>query len=104
MTEPVVEWAPFKVRPGTTRAALLEASEHLQRDFLATRPGFLRRELVAGGDRYADIIWWRDRAAVDAAMAAVAASPACASYFALMDINVADPEAGVSLFETLRSY
>lgn len=103
MTEPVVEWAPFSLKPGVTPAALLDASDALQRDFLAPAPGFLRRELVADGNRYVDIVWWRDRVALDRAMATVAASPACNAYFALMNTS-ADGAAAMEIFATVKRY
>jgi len=103
MAEPVVEWAPFRLKAGVTPAVLLDASDAIQRNFLAPAPGFLRRELVADGSRYVDIVWWRDRASLDQAMAAVAASPACSAYFALMDMN-ADGAAAMEIFATVKRY
>jgi heme-degrading monooxygenase HmoA len=81
----VVEWAPFRLAPGVEESVLLEASEVLQREFLAHQPGFLRRELLRGDDgQWADLVYWEDEAAAGNAMREATASPACQSYFQRM--------------------
>lgn len=100
-----VEWAPFRVRPGVSEDDLRAASAALQSDFLARQPGFLRRELLRGDDGgYVDVVWWESPAAAKAIMDAIAGSPACARYFALMAGDLSDPAAGVSHFARLASY
>src|SRR5688500_11089819 len=55
----VIEWAPFRLREGVTEAQLLEASEAIQREFLARQAGFLHRELARGADNlWADVVHW----------------------------------------------
>lgn len=83
----VVEWAPFRVRPGVTTEALIAASDQLHADFLARQPGFVARELLRGPDeQWTDLVFWENRATAAAAMQRVADSPACGRYFALMEV------------------
>ena len=106
-TEPViVEWAPFRLAEGVAEAALIAASEALQRDFLAHQPGFLRRELIRlDAERWADLVYWENEAAAKGVMNAVASSPACHSYFRLMvGADSANPGAGVLHGQRVRVY
>ena len=102
----VIEWAPFRVRPDVTEATLLDASEALQRSFLADQPGFVRRELLRGANgEWVDLVYWRDEASANAVISAVAASPACHAYFSLMEnFDSADPAAGVVHLRRVRAY
>ena len=84
--ETVVEWAPFRLAPGVEPAALLEASEALQRDFLEHQPGFVRRELLRGADgQWADLVVWRDEASAMEVMKTVFSSAVCRAYFHMME-------------------
>jgi len=84
--EGVVEWAPFRLAPGTDETALLEASEALQRDFLRHQPGFVRRELLRDADgQWVDLVVWKDHPSAMAAMSAAGSSAACHAYFHLME-------------------
>ena len=81
----VVEWAPFRLAAGAEEAALLEASDAIQRDFLRHQPGFVRRELLRGADgQWADLVVWTDEPAATAAVRAAASSAVCNAYFHLM--------------------
>jgi hypothetical protein len=102
----VIEWAPFRARPGVTDEQLLEASRALQEGFLAKQRGFVRRDLLRGKDgAWVDVVYWADHAAVDAAMKAVSESPVCHTYFGLMaGADHAAPGEGVLLFERAASY
>lgn len=103
---PCIEWAPFRLKPGVTDDVLLRASAALQDDFVARQPGFVRRELLRGPDgQWVDLVVWESREAALAIMDAVAASPVCSAYFALMEgAEHADPGAGVTHFERVRHY
>lgn len=102
----VVEWAPFRVKPGVDDNTLLAASEALQRDFLAHQPGFVRRELLRGAEgQWVDLVYWRDEDSAMAVMPAIANSAACQTYFHLMEgADAADPGAGVLHLHRVRSY
>ena len=102
----VVEWAPFRLAAGASEAALLEASDAIQRDFLRHRPGFLRRELLRGTDgQWADLLHWADDDAASAAMGAAATSEACLAYFRLMDPgDGVGPGVGVLHLHRVRAY
>jgi hypothetical protein len=105
MTDQVLEWSPFRLKPGVDEATLVEASERLQRDFLAHQDGFVRRELVNGAEgAYVDMVWWTSFAASQAAMKKAAASPACTAYVALMDCSGRDPGDDVLLFGIVKTY
>lgn len=102
----VVEWAPFRVATGVPEATLLDASEALQRDFLAHQPGFLRRELLRGDDgQWVDLVYWANEASAKGVIEAVASSPVCQSYFQLMvGGDGIDPSAGVLHARRVRVY
>jgi hypothetical protein len=106
MTEMTIELAPFRLADGVTEAELLEASEALQRDFLAGQDGFVRRELLRGKDgSWCDLVYWRDAASAERIMSAVAGSAVCHRYFNLMaGADAADPAAGVQHFVVKRRY
>jgi hypothetical protein len=103
---PVVEWAPFRLLDGVTEQALLEASETLQRDFLARQRGFVRRELLRGADgQWVDLVHWEDDAAAQTVFATAMESPVCAEYFKLMVMpEGADPASGVLHLHRVREY
>lgn len=44
----IVELAPFKLVSGVSPENLLDASMHVQNDFLSQQPGFIGRELFKG--------------------------------------------------------
>src|SRR5262245_22966427 len=105
MADHILEWAPFRLRAGADEAALLHASERLQREFLTHQEGFLRRELIKGAERsYVDLVWWESFAVSQAAMKKAASSPACKSYFALMECSAGDPSHDVLLYSVTASY
>lgn len=105
MKSQVIEWAPFRLKSGKSEAELAAASDELQRDFLASQSGYLRRDVVRKDDgSFADIILWSSRHEAEAAMAKVANSTSCARYFALMQEGDGDPGAGVAHFTVLKSY
>jgi hypothetical protein len=105
MSEQVLEYAPFKLKPEVDEAALLQSSQALQDDFLAKQPGFVRRELVKSGERdYVDLVWWTSMKAAMTAMEVVAKSPVCAKYFSLMGADHDSPGAGVKHFRLIRTY
>lgn len=101
----IIEWAPIKLAAGKTEKDLLAASETFQRDFLSAQPGFLRRELVRKSARdYVDIVHWRSEADAKAIMDKVQGSPACATYFSVMDMGDGDMTGGVDHFTSLAVY
>ncbi len=111
MTEPAqpeaaytIEWAPLTLAEGVDAAALLAASEVLQRDFLSKQPGFLLRELRKGNpNQWVDIMHWESRDAVEQAMRNAQASPVRHSYFTLMvPPSQDDPNGGINRFEQVQ--
>ncbi len=100
-----VEMAKIKLAPGRTEADLIAASDHFQKRFLATQPGFIRRELMRdGAGGYLDVIHWRSAADAQAIMEKAMTSEDCRAYFAVMDMDAADPESGVRHLTSLASY
>src|SRR3712207_9145306 len=58
----------------------------LFRSFLRHQPGFLRRELLRGADgQWANLVVWADEPSAMEAMQVAGASPACRTYFHLME-------------------
>jgi hypothetical protein len=102
----VVEWAPFRLAPGTEESALLEASEALQRDFLRHQPGFVRRELLRDADgHWVDLVVWTDHSSAMAAMSAAGSSAVCNAYFCLMaGGDDMDAGTGVLHLQRVRAY
>lgn len=101
----IIEWAPIKLAAGRSEQELLAASDAFQRDFLSAQPGFLRRELVRKSARdYVDIVHWRSEADAKAIMDKVQGSPACATYFSVMDMGDAELSSGVDHFTSLAVY
>jgi hypothetical protein len=106
MNHPVIEWAPFTLTDGVDAGTLLAASEALQSEFLGKQPGFLKRELVRlDQNHWVDIVYWKDKEAVERAMQNVASSPVCFQYFHLMvGADHDQPGEGVMLYEHVKSY
>jgi hypothetical protein len=105
MTGQVLEWAPYRLKQGIDEATLLEASERLQRDFLARQEGFVRRELIKGAEgAYIDLTWWSSFAASQAAVKSAACSMAWRGYFMLMDRTTGDPRDHVLLYSVEGSF
>ena len=99
----IVEWAPIKLAKEKTEQDLLTASDIFQREFLAGQPGFLSRELIRKADgEYVDIVHWRSQADVEAIMAKVENSPACATYFSVMDMS--EGTGSIDLYTSLAAY
>jgi len=105
MQNPVVETARIHLREGVTEAELIAASNRFQQAFLNAQPGFLRRELLRLDDRdYLDLVHWQDRAAADSVMEKAMESEHCHAYFAVMDMEAADPAEGVRHYASLATY
>ena len=105
MSQRVLEYAPFTLKPGADEATLLRLSKDLQDEFLTKQPGFVRRELVNNGERdYVDLVWWSSMKAATTAMEAVAKSPVCAAYFGLMGADHNNPGDGVRHFRLVETY
>jgi hypothetical protein len=100
-----VETARIRLHDSATEADLIAASHRFQQEFLSAFPGFLRRELLhAGGRDYLDLVHWASPEAAGAVMEAARQSPACAAYFAVMDMGDGDPTAGVAHYRSLAVY
>jgi heme-degrading monooxygenase HmoA len=88
MTTTNIEMASFRLKPEIEETVFVTASDRFQREFLNAAPGFLSRELLRGADGvYMDLIHWRSRQDAEAMMKTAEASPDCAAYFALMDLQ-----------------
>ena len=106
-TQPmVVEWAPFRLKPGVSEAQLVEASARLQDEFLRQQRGFIRRELLMGAQgEWVDLVYWTDEESAQAVMPAIAGSPACRAYFDVMiGADLTDPSGGVAHYRRVRAY
>jgi hypothetical protein len=101
-----IEVAPFTLREGVDEAAMLAASERLEREFLAGAPGYLGRSVSRTDDgRWADIVLWRSAEDVAALMPRIPHSDACAAYFSCMvGADTMEPGSGVELFRSVRRY
>jgi len=103
MSECLLEWTPFRLKPTVDQQSLLAASETLQREFLSAQPGFVRRLLLRAGDgSYVDLIWWNSMEAAEGAMTKAASSPSWCEYSVLM--NDAESDARMHLFFPVADY
>jgi hypothetical protein len=91
MSTHIIEWVAFGLKPGCTESDLLQASQKLQDDFLDQQPGFIRRELLSldGTGRFADLVTWQSHEAAGQAMSRANDNPACAHYFAMLEVSEA---------------
>jgi hypothetical protein len=100
-----LEYAQFTLKPGVSDDQLQAAAEALNDAFLKQQPGYLRRELVKlEGRSYADLIWWRSHDEASAAMEKAMKSPACATYFGIMDLNPVSPDESVKHYAVVARY
>jgi hypothetical protein len=100
-----LEYAQFTLRPGVGDHQLQAAAQSLNDGFLKQQPGYLRRELVKlDGRTYADLIWWRSHDEASAAMEKAMKSPACATYFGIMDLNAGNPDEAVKHYSVVARY
>jgi len=101
-----IQLAPIRLRPGIDEAALIEASEAFDRDFVRKQSGVIRRHLVRGkAGGYADLVFFESREAAEKVWEAEASSPECAAFFAIMeapDPNL--PDMGVLSFQLIKTY
>jgi hypothetical protein len=101
----VIELASFKLKDGVSEAALMEAAAAIQDEFLSRQEGFVRRELVKEAEgKFADIVLWTDLASAQAALANARTNAACDRYFALIEIDYADPDPGIKHLEVIARY
>ncbi|MCF6259511.1 MAG: hypothetical protein L3J98_05010 [Gammaproteobacteria bacterium] len=105
MSKKIIEMATIKLLPGKTEQDLLRASEKFQQDFVNGLKGFISRELVhVKNNEYADIIHWQSMEDAKAVLTQEMNSDACAEFFSLMEMDEANPEAGVVHFKSLALY
>jgi hypothetical protein len=77
--------APFRLRDGVSEEALLATSDDFEQQFVRRQDGIVRRILVKDGDTgYADIVFFRDAAAIDRVIEAEQNSEVCAAFFSIM--------------------
>lgn len=85
-----IEWAAFVLKPGVSEQQMRQSSADMQTAFLDRQPGFVWRQTVRlSQGHYADVVMWQSHEAAKAAMSKAGASPACAAYFKLMDVDTA---------------
>lgn len=101
-----IEIAPFTLAEGVDEAAVLAASERLEREFLHGTDGYLGRAISQLPDgRWADVVLWRSPAHAEAILPRIPESAACAAYFGCMvGADPADPSHGISVFRAVRTY
>jgi len=95
-----IELVRFRSRAGVTEQEVLAAAERVN-VFLKSQPGFVSRRLGRSDDgTWIDILRWRSREDVTAAMEKTAASPHCAAFFGLIDPDHDE----MILFEALAEF
>lgn len=101
-----IEIAPFTLAEGVDEAAMLAASERLEREFLRGTDGYLGRAVSQLPDgRWADVVLWRSPEHAAAVLPRIPESAACAAYFGCMvGADPSDPAHGVSVFRAVRTY
>jgi len=102
---PITVLAPIKLAPNKTEADLLAASEKFQSEFVTHETGVLRRELVRAHDvTYLDIVQFRSKADMAEVIEKEMQSPACADFFAVMDLTDFDPDAPMETYVSLETH
>ena len=106
----IVEWAPFEVRKGVSNEQLLQASEHLQNEFLVKQKGYIKRELLKGeGKQWVDLVYWASEEDAQAAIQNAMNCEACGAFFELMEgisdlEEVIDPAEGVFHYKRIAGW
>ena len=78
----VIEFVSFKLKKGTSDQQFLEASDVINKGFLALQKGFISRKLLKKDDTWADFVIWETMDdAMNAVKAAEKANPADIQYF-----------------------
>lgn len=105
MAKPITVLAPFKLAAGKTEADLIAASDMFQNQFVDSRPGVIRRELVRTGDgKYLDIVQFRSVEDAQAIMKEEMESNVCHEYFSVMDMDGGGASGSVDLYPSLATY
>ena len=92
--------APFRPRQGVTEDVMLETSDDFDERFVRKQDSILKRILVRDGEGgYADIVFFKDAAAIDRVIQAEQNSDICAAFFALID-----DEDHPHIYEVLKTY
>ncbi len=103
MQTEITKWAEFSLNKGVTPEQLLAACRAMQQDFLDRQAGYISRDLLSlGHGRYADLVVWASRKSADEAMAVAQYSPACATYFGLLQVD-SHPKLGQTLWRSRRA-
>jgi len=101
-----VEWAPFIKASGVSDKELIEAASLVNKYFLTSQEGFIKRELVKkNNNEYADIIHWKTKDNAIAAGNLVINCAQCGEYFKLMDMKASSKAgAGFSHYEIIKTW
>jgi hypothetical protein len=92
--------APFRPKQGITEDVVLQTSDNFEEQFVRKQDGIMKRIVVKdeeGG--YADIVFFKDAAAIDRVTEAEQNSDVCAAFFALID-----DEDHPHIYEALKTY
>jgi heme-degrading monooxygenase HmoA len=85
MNSPTLELVQFRLKPGVSEAAFLEAVFQTQAA-IARLPGFLRREVLKNDEGlWVDVVHWQSKAEALAAAEAFAAMPEVAVFAGMID-------------------
>ena len=78
--------APFRPKQGVTEDVVLQTSANFEEQFVRKQDGILKRIVVKDGEGgYADIVFFKDAAAIDRVIQAEQNSDVCAAFFALIE-------------------
>jgi len=101
-----VEWAPFIKASGVSEQDLIKAADLVNKYFLISQKGFIKRELVKKNkSEYADIIHWQTKDNAITAGNAVSNCARCGEYFKLMDMEASSKAgAGFSHYEIIKTW
>jgi hypothetical protein len=83
-----VELTSFKLNVGISNADFLAAATQMQKDFLSTQDGFIKRTLVVSTDNvWTDIVSWRDENSYGNAMKNAEKSEKVVPFMEKIDFN-----------------
>jgi quinol monooxygenase YgiN len=91
--------APFRPKQGVTEDVVLQTSQNFEEQFVRKQDGILKRIVVKDGEGgYADIVFFKDAAAIDRVIQAEQNSDVCAALIALIEDD--HPH----IYEALKTY
>lgn len=77
----IVELTTFELKEGVSNEVFLESAQKMQKEFLSTQEGFIKRTLVQSEDgTWTDIVYWEKHESCELAMKAAENAPSALPF------------------------